>query len=148
MFSILLPLFTYSFFYSCAYIGFLNKYEKCINSRKYEICKEDNSGAADTLKDCGISFALLIGPVNLGIGGFLKDFIIPAMNAVIYLGFLIYFYSIKGEEKKTVNPPFIEGFFDIILFCCSLAEIAFIIYLRFKNGNNHNNVSTPLTISE
>lgn len=149
-FSILLALYTYSFFYASAYIGFLNQFEKCIKSGKHTLCNENNSNAVGALKNCAIAFSLLVGIVNLGIAGYLKDFIISLMNAVIYLGLLIFFYSIKGERKKKMDPPFIEGIFDLIVFCCSLVGIAYIIYLRWKNPNNYKKYSTetPLNAEE
>ena len=149
-FSILLALYTYSFFYASAYIGFLNQYEKCIKSREHAICDQDNSDAANVLKHCGMIFSLLVGLVNLVIAIFLKDFIISVMNAVIYLGLLIFFYSIKGERKDEMDPPKIEGILDLIVFVCSLVGAAYIVYLKCKNSNNSggSSVKTPLTIDE
>ena len=115
-YSILLALFTYSFFYASAYIAFLNKFKNCIIKGTFQICFDYNSGASDTLKICGAIFALLVGILNLGIAGYLKDLTISAMNSVIYLGFLIFFYSISGKRKNVMKPPFLEGIFDIIVF--------------------------------
>ena len=145
-FSILLALFTYSFFYASAFIGYLNKFKKCMLSNPNIICYDDKSGAVDTLKNCGTAFALLVGLINLGIAGYLKDYIISAMNAVIYLGFLIFFYSIGGKRKKDMDPPFIEGILDLILFGFSIAEIVYLVYIKFKNPAS--STSTPLVASE
>lgn len=148
-FSILLALFTYSFFYASAFVGYLNKLEKCLQ-KPYSICYEDKTGAIDTLKNCGTTFALLVGLVNLGIAGYLKDFIISAMNAVIYLGCLIFFYSISGKRKDEMDPPFSEGILDIILFICSIVELVFLFYLKIKNLGSYSAsaTNTPLAVSE
>ena len=147
-FSILLALFTYSLFYSSAYVGYMNKYKNCMESGKYFICYEDNSGARDLLKIFGPIFAILVGLVNIGIAGYLKDIITSVTNAVIYFGFLFYFYSITGENKYKIDPPFSEGISDIILFICSIVEIVYLAIIKCKKPDPTSSISTPLTLGE
>ena len=148
-YSVLLALFTYSFFYSSAYIGYLSKYKICLLERMYDICNADNSGALVTIKGCGSTFSVLVGIINLGIAIYLKDYIISAMNAIIYLGFLIFFYSISGKRKDDMNPPSIEGIFDIIIFVCTIVELIYFLYIKFKKPNPTNSsIGTPLTLRE
>ena len=147
-YSILLALFTYSFFYASAYIAFLNKFKNCLIKGSYQICFDYNSGASDTLKTCGAIFALLVGILNLGIAGYLKDYTISVMNSIIYLGFLLFFYSISGKRKDAMKPPFIEGIFDIILLVCSIVEIVYLLFIKFKKPNPTSSISTPLTLDE
>ena len=103
-----------------------------------------------TIQMLHMIFSVLVGLVNLVIAIFLKNFIISVMNAVIYLGLLIFFYSIKGERKDEMDPPKIEGILDLIVFVCSLVGSAYIVYLKCKNSNNSggSSVKTPLTIDE
>ena len=115
----------------------------------YDICNADNSGALVTIKGCGSTFSVLVGIINLGIAIYLKDYIISAMNAIIYLGFLIFFYSISGKRKDDMNPPSIEGIFDIIIFVCTIVELIYFLYIKFKKPNPTNSsIGTPLTLRE
>jgi len=147
-YSILLALFTYSFFYSSAYIGFLNKLKKCVLSNINKKCNSIDSGAVDILKTCGTIFAVLIGLINSVIAGYLMDYIIPTMNAVIYLGFMLYFNSISGKRKDIIKPPFSEGVLDIIVFICSLVEIAYLFLIKNKKAIPTSSISTPLILDE
>jgi len=147
-YSILLALFTYSFFYGSAYIGFLNKLKKCALSGINKKCNSIDSGAEAILKTCGIIFAVLIGLINLLIGGYLKDYIIAAMNGVIYLGLMLYFTSISEKRKDRFKPPFSEGVLDIIVFICSLVEIAYLLLIKNKKPIPTSSISTPLILDE
>jgi hypothetical protein len=72
------------------------------------------------------------------------------MNTVIYLGCLIFFYSISGKRKDEMDPPFSEGILDIILFICSIVELVFLFYLKIKNLGSYSAsaTNTPLAVSE
>jgi len=93
----------------------------------------------------GTIFTLLVGILNLGIAEYLKDFNISAMNSVIYLEFLIFFYTISGKRKDDMKPPFIEGIFDIIALVCSIVEIIYLSFIKFKKPSPTSSISTPLT---
>ena len=126
----------------------MNIFKNCIIKGSFQICFDYNSGASYNLNTCGTIFSLLGGTLNLGIVGYLKDLTISAMNSVIYLGFLIFFYSISGDRKDVMKPPFIEGIFDIIVFVCSIVEIVYLVFIKFKKPNPTSSISTPLTLDE
>lgn len=83
-------------------------------------------------KNCAIAFSLMIGLINLAIGAFLKDILIPSMNFIIYLGLTIFYYSIKSEDRKKIEIPVLEGIFDIVMLICSIAVLSIIIFLKIK----------------
>ena len=136
-YSCLIALFVYSFFYSSIYIGVFNKMKI-----GYETFKKDqiNTGKSleiissvfSLMKDCGITFSILIGIINLTIGMFLNDILIPVMNFLIYLSLTIYFFLIKKEDRENDGVSIAEGLIDIILLIVSGVNIAFTTIKKFK----------------
>lgn len=128
-YSCLIVLFTYCFFYSSIYIGYYNKMNKA-----FSILKNNPINYAKTLsilneipnflKDCGISFSLVVGIINLGFGIFLKDIGIPIMNLIVYLGLTIYFFNIK-EVNGYTGVSFAEGAIDITILVLSVLLITY-----------------------
>lgn len=136
-YSCLISLFVYSFFYSSIYIGVFNKMKI-----GYETFKRDpiNTGKSleiissvySLMKDCGITFSIMIGIINLTIGMVLKDILIPVMNFLIYLSLTIYFFSIKKEDRENNGVSIAEGLIDIIMLIFSGVNIAFTTIKKFK----------------
>ena len=136
-YSCLITLFVYSFFYSSIYIGVFNKMKI-----GYETFKKDqiNTGKSleiissvfSLMKDCGITFSILIGIINLTIGMFLKDILIPVMNFLIYLSLTIYFFLIKKEDRENDGVSIAEGLIDIIILIVSGVNAAFTTIKKFK----------------
>lgn len=140
-FSCLIALFTYCIFYSSVYVGFFSKIKRCIGLddplQFKKKCSKINEDLISYTKNCARAFSFLIGLVNLAIGTFLKDIIIPVMNFIIYLGLTIFFYSLKSEDKKRIGVPFIEGLFDIVMLICSVVVLLLIIFLKFKGESSN-----------
>lgn len=136
-YSCLISLFVYSFFYSSIYIGVFNKMKI-----GYETFKKDpiNTGKSfeiissvySLMKDCGITFSIMIGIINLTIGMVLKDILIPVMNFLIYLSLTIYFFSIKKEDRENNGVSIAEGLIDIIILIVSGVNAAFTTIKKFK----------------
>jgi hypothetical protein len=136
-YSCLISLFVYSFFYSSIYIGVFNKMKI-----GYETFKKDpiNTGKSfeiissvySLMKDCGITFSIMIGIINITIGMVLKDILIPVMNFLIYLSLTIYFFSIKKEDRENNGVSIAEGLIDIIILIVSGVNVAFTTIKKFK----------------
>ena len=134
IYSCLIALFTYSLFYSSIYTGNFNKMKTALDKifsdpkKAVEIIED----IPDFMKGCGIAFSIMIGLINICVGVFLKDVLIPLMNFIIYLGLTIYFFSIEKEEKKESDIKDAEGAFDIIFMVLSLVAIAFNGFRKFR----------------
>ena len=85
----------------------------------------------DWVKGCSIAFSIIIGLVILGIAFFFKDACLVAMNFLIYLGLVIYFFNIDKDDRSKLNGA-AEGVIEIIIIVLSLATISFMIY-KYKN---------------
>ena len=133
-FSCLIALFTYSIFYSSVYVGQFSKIKRCMDNfiKYFDECMEIAEDLKSFSKNCAIAFSLMIGLINLAIGAFLKDILIPSMNFIIYLGLTIFYYSIKSEDRKKIEIPVLEGIFDIVMLICSIAVLSIIIFLKIK----------------
>jgi hypothetical protein len=120
LYSCLIALFTYCVFYSGFYIGLFTKYidgENLEDINKYK-------------KDCGIAFSICIGVINLCVSFVLKDFILPIINFIIYLGLAIKFFDMDEELRKQDYVTNAEGTIEIVVTVLSAVVFAFLIYLK------------------
>ena len=137
VYSCLIALFTYSLFFSSIYAGYFGKmkeaYDKAFSDpvEAYKIIED----LPKFLKNCGVAFSIMIGFINICVGIFLKDVVIPLMNFLIYLGLAIYFFSIKKEIRKEADVKVTEGVFDIIFIVLSLVAIGFSGFRKFMARN-------------
>ena len=133
-YSCLIVLFIYSIFYSGIYIGIFKELKQYINDSDKNLFNNlDNMNKI--AKNCGIVFSLFIGAINLYLGLFLKEIIIPILNAIIYLGFAIYFFGIEKEEKDYIDVSALEGANDIIILIISIMTIVFLVLLKMSEKN-------------
>ena len=134
IYSCLIALFTYSLFYSSIYTGFFNKMKTACDKAFSDPIKAEEiiEDLPDFIKGCGIAFSLMIGLINICVGVFLKDVLIPLMNFIIYLGLTIYFFSIKKEIKKEGDISNAEGAFDIIMMVLSSVAVAFNGFRKYR----------------
>ena len=140
LFPTLIVLFVYSIFYSGIYIGVFNKFKQYINDSLELDFSSNFSKIYKIAKNCGIAFSLLIGVINLYLGLFLKELFIPILNAIIYLGFAIYFFGTKKEERDNIDVSPLEGANDIIVFIISILTIVILAIL--KKDKNYTAVSS------
>ena len=136
LYSCLIVLFTYCFFYSSIYTGYYNKMKDAFSTLKdnpinYAKTLSILNEIPNFLKDCGIAFSLVIGFINLGVGIFLKDIGIPIMNLIMYLGLTIYFFNIK-EVNGYSGVSFAEGAIDITIMVLSALLIIYNGLNKFK----------------
>ena len=120
LYSCLIALFTYCIFYSGYYIGYLTRNEdreKIENIQKY-------------VKDCGIAFSICIGAINLCVSFLLKDFILPIINFIIYLGLAIRFFDIDEDIRNNEKITNAEGAIEIVITVLSAVVFAFLIYTK------------------
>ena len=136
-YSCLITLFAYSLFYSSIYIGVFSKMKT-----GYEEFKKDPINKGESLeiistvyshmKDCGITFSIFLGIINITIGMFLKDLLIQVMNFLIYLSLIVYFFLIKKEDRENDGVSIAEGLIDIMILAVSGVFIAFTTIKKFK----------------
>ena len=122
LYSCLIALFTYCLFYSSYYIGLLTKISDYKNS-------ED---IGKFTKNCGISFSILIGVINLCVSFILKDFILPIINFIIYLGLAIRFFDMSKDIRNDDDVTNAEGIIDIVVIVLSAVVFALLIFLKRK----------------
>ena len=120
LYSCLIALFTYCLFYSSYYIGLMTRLkdlELWEDIPKYK-------------KACGIVFSIFIGVINLCVSFVLKDFILPIINFIIYLGLAIKFFDMDEELRKQDYVTNAEGTIEIVVTVLSAVVFAFLIYLK------------------
>ena len=122
LYSCLIALFTYCLFYSSYYIGLLTK----LNDYKQ---LED---VPKFTKNCGISFSICIGVINLCVSFILKDFILPIINFIIYLGLVIRFFDMSKDLRNEDNVTNAEGIIEIVVIVLSAVVFALLIFLKRK----------------
>ena len=86
-------------------------------------------------KDSGIGYSISIGVINLCISYILKDFILPIINFIIYLGMAIRFFDIKKSIRVNENNDNItnaEGIIEIVIIVLSAVTFALLIFLKRK----------------
>ena len=123
LYSCLIALFTYCLFYSSYYIGLMTRLkdlELWENIPKYK-------------KVCGIVFSIFIGVINLCASFVLKDFILPIINLVIYLGLGIRFFYMDKSTRKDDNVTNAEGIIEIVVTVLSAVVVALIIFIKRKS---------------
>ena len=136
-YSCLIALFVYSLFYSSIYVGVYNKYKsayKSINNNNQEFpyqLVEMLENLPSFMNGCGIAFSIMIGLINLVIGFFLKDILIPVINILIYFGLVTYFYSVDKEDKTINDISNAEGVLEIIVIIISFASLGYTIFMKF-----------------
>ena len=120
LYPCLIALFIYNICFSFGYYGY---YKKAVNL--------DSDTLVDWIKGCSIAFSIIIGLVNLALSFAMKDICMSGMNFLIYLGLIIYFFSIDKKIRKEMNGE-AEGVIDIIMAILSVTLIAFLIF-KYKN---------------
>lgn len=138
VYSILISLFTYSFFYSSIYIGVFSKVKKAYNMFKNNFADLPKSleilaSINKFMKDCGITFSLLIGIINISIGIFFNEIGIPLTNLIIYLGLTVYFFLMNKDYRDNEGVSSAEGIIDIIFLVLSCCAVGLGGYNKFKN---------------
>lgn len=120
LYPCLIALFIYNICFSFGYYGF---YKKTVNLELDTLL--------DWVKGCSIAFSIIMGLVNLALSFAMKDICLAGMNFLIYLGLIIYFFSIDKKVRKEMNGE-AEGAIDIIMDILSATLIAFLIF-KYKN---------------
>ena len=120
LYPCLIALFIYNICFSFGYYGF---YKKTVNLELDTLL--------DWVKGCSIAFSIIMGLVNLALSFAMKDICLAGMNFLIYLGLIIYFFSIDKKVRKEMNGE-AEGAIDIIMAILSATLIAFLIF-KYKN---------------
>ena len=126
VYSYLIPLFTYCFFYSIIYITIFNNL-KSIQSI-YNI-----------KKNCGIAFSILMGIINLIMSVLLRDIIIPVITFIIYIGLADYILEYQDKENKERIPK-AEKVFDFIYIFLSFLIILFNLYIHLRRKKQTNKI--------
>lgn len=137
VYSCLLTLFTYNIFYSGIYTGVFGKMRRGFNIFKDNPLNNLEminiiSSIDGFMKDCGITFSIIIGTINLGLGFFFKDICIPIMNFIIYIGLTIYFFSIKEKNRDNNGVSVADGIIDLIVLILSTLTIGFMTFNKYK----------------
>ena len=122
LYPVLIALFNYCLFYSSYYIGLL------IKIRDYNQWED----IPKFTKNCGIWFSIIIGVINLCVSFILKDFILPIINLIIYLGLVIRFFDMSKEERNDDNVTNAEGIIEIVVIVLSAVVFALLIFLKRK----------------
>ena len=83
----------------------------------------------------GISFSIIIGIGSLAFSFFFRDIMAAFVNFLIYVGFILYFFT-KGkneiEEIKEDFNGYADGIIDIIMMAISFSFIPFLIIFYKK----------------
>ena len=109
-YGILMALLVYNFFFSIFFYGILK------------------DSIEDTLKfssNCGLSFSILIGVVNLAITFFLKNIVTGITNLFLYIGMIIWFFKIPVDFRKDYNGV-ADGIIDCIIVVINLGVLVFL----------------------
>ena len=112
----LIALLTYNICYSVFRIGLDDMNSFDFNKKK------------DFRKNCGIGMSLTIGVFNLLFSYFLRDYILAAMNLLIYIGATIYFFDLPESIRDFYNED-VDGIIDIVMIVLSAAMIALILFM-------------------
>lgn len=113
VFSCLIALSWYTFFYCFASIG-----------------ASKNEPSENFLKGTSVAFSILVGFGNLVFAFFFKDLLVAIVNLLIYIELSKYFYYIKSIDQIDRDA---DGIIDIFMV---IASSAFIVYLLFKEREN------------
>lgn len=108
-------------------------YSICYSSFRVGINNSEYNEKHNFRKNCGIAMPLTIGVFNLLISYFLRDYILAAMNLLIYIGTTIYFYDLPDWLRDKFNED-ADGIIDIVMIVLSAATIALILFM-FKPWN-------------
>ena len=137
LYSCLIPLFTYCFFYSIIYVGICDKTKRAYGNSdlsaadRLELLRSIDS----FIKTCSIIFSILIGIVNICFGVILRDIVIPFINLLIYLGLVIFFYSFdKDNRENDSSSSEAVGIIEIVMLVLSLIGITFGVFNKVKGG--------------
>lgn len=88
----------------------------------------DESDHTNTINTCGIIFSIVIAFGALAFSFFFKDVVVAGINFIIYIGMIVFFFSIDSDFKKSKNyNQTIDGIIYIIMSILFLAEIIFLI---------------------
>ena len=114
VFSMLIVLLWYNFFYQIVLIG---------------ITKQDQNDIRDFLKGSGISGAILIGLGALAFSFFFKDIIAAITNLLIYIGMINSFFGPngKGKGQKEESGGVSDGVIEIVMMAINLGVIFFLL---------------------
>jgi hypothetical protein len=72
-------------------------------------------------------FSILFGAGCLTFSFFFKDIIVSFMNCLVYLGMIIYFFSVGLYDREFDNNKYGDGIIDIIMLVLSAGMIAFLV---------------------
>ena len=124
VYSFLIALFTYCLFYSAIYIGIINKSKKLKNLESTDI--------NEFKRKCDFFFSICIGIINLSVGFFLKDFVIPVINLIIYLGLTVRFFGLDKKIREFFKASNGEGVIDVIMIFLSVACFGLLGFKKIK----------------
>lgn len=132
-FGCLIALFTYNICNTILQLGFIN-YKNNLDfiNFLYDLIKfsfKMKNDFSDFINNCGTALPLTIGIVNIALSFALKDFMIAAMNLLIYIGCTIYYYKIEEYIIKTFFKNNGDGIIDIIMIILSCIAIIFLMFL-------------------
>lgn len=85
----------------------------------------------NTINTCGIVFSIIIAIGALAFSFFYKDIVVAGLNLIIYIGMIIFFFSIDSDFKKTrgYNTAF-DGIVFIIMSILFLVDIVVLIFMH------------------
>ena len=126
VFSTFIVLLWYNFFNVIIYLKSVNY-----------IIKDDfdEDSFYNFYKGTGISFSIIIGLGSLAFSFFFRDVMAAFVNFLIYVGFVLYFFTKSKSQMKEVKEDFngyADGIIDIIMMALSFAFIPFLIIFYKK----------------
>lgn len=77
-------------------------------------------------------FSICIGIINLSVGFFLKDFVIPVINLIIYLGLTVRFFGLDKKIREFFKASNGEGVIDVIMIFLSVACFGLLGFKKIK----------------
>ena len=126
VFSSFIVLLWYNFFYIIIYLKTINY---LINN------DPSNESLYNFYKGTGISFPIIIGLGSLAFSFFFKDIMVVFVNFLIYVGFVLCFFTKSKTQMEEIKEDFLgygEGIIDIIFLVISFAFIPFLIIFYKK----------------
>ena len=126
VFSTFIVLLWYNFFNVIIYLKSVNY-----------IIKDDfdEDSFYNFYKGTGISFSIIIGLGSLAFSFFFRDVMAAFVNFLLYVGFVLYFFTKSKTEMKEVKEDFngyADGIIDIVMMALSFAFIPFLIIFYKK----------------
>lgn len=127
VFSTFIALLWYNFFNIIVLLKSVN----CLINDEF-----DSDDFFNFYKGTGISFSIIIGLGCLAFSFFFRDIMVVFTNFLIYVGFVLYFFTKSKSDMTQIKDDFngyADGIIDIIMMAISFAFIPFLIIFYKKS---------------